>query len=290
MRTVLPGALASVLLLTTGLRLPALVVSLLLGGLLGLAVGAWGVHRGCRLQRARSGGLYAELLGFGRRLYLAGVIEHLNLYLGSLLVGLHLTARELAFFRLGQDRVQILDQIPSAVNSLLYPRIARMSTQNEQDELAARSIRTLALVLTLCGIAGGILAPFAVWLLYGREYLPMTISIWILLPGICALGMTSPATQYFMGTGQPDAVWKLALVPLVLQVLLLWPLMRAAGFAGAALAISASFVLCACARVLTLARFTGRRPGSLIVPGAAERKFLLEFVRERLPFRGIAHG
>lgn len=281
MRTVLPGTAAAVLLLTTDMRISALVLSLLAGGVLGLACGMWLIHRREGLKRARTPGLYGALLSVGRRLYLAGMIEYLNQYLGSLLVGLHLATRELAFFRLGQDRVGILDQIPSAVNSLLYPRIARTSAAEEQVELAAKCMRTLLIILGGSAVVGSIAAPAAVWILYGHDYFPMTWSIWIFLPGVCLLGITSPATQYFMGCGRADIVWKLALVPLAAQLLLLVPLIRLAGFQGAALCISASFIAYAIARVLVLARVTRRSPAALIVPTAADWRLVRTFLRER---------
>ncbi|HEV8443474.1 MAG TPA: lipopolysaccharide biosynthesis protein [Steroidobacteraceae bacterium] len=290
LRSVFPGGLAATLLLTTSWRLEALVYSLLSGGVAGLCCAAIAVHRRERMQRVRTPGLYPELLGFGRRMYLAGVIEHLNQYLGSLLVGLELATRELAFFRLGQDRLQLLDQVPSAINTLLYPRIARTSASADQAELAMRCVRALAVVLLACSLLGAVLAPLAVRLLYGADYFPMTWSIWILLPGVAALGITSPVTQFFLGTGRPGLIWKLALVPLLLQVALLVPLIRAAGFRGAALAISLSFLVYAVARVNLLARMTGRRVADVIVPRREDFAMVWNFLRERLPLRGLARA
>jgi O-antigen/teichoic acid export membrane protein len=287
---VLPGALAALLLLTTSWRIEALVFSLLVGGVLGLACAAWGVHRRERLMRVSSVGLYPALLSFGRRLYLAGVIEHLNQYMSSLLVGLQLAARELAFFRLGQDRLQLLDQIPSAANSLLYPRIARTAGQVDQAQLTARCIRTMALILSVCGVAGAVLAPLAVWVLYGDEFLPMTWSIWILLPGVCALGTTSPTTQYLMGTGNPGVVWRLAIVPLIIQLVLLWPAIHAAGFRGAAFATSLAFVVHAIVRVIVLARITGMTAAGIVLPTRADRDLVWDFVRERLKSMRLISG
>lgn len=281
-RSVFAGVLASALLLLTELRVSAMVLSLLLGAILGLAYGAWQVHRRAHLERPRSPGLYLALVNFARRLYVAGVIEHLNLYLSSLLVGVRLATQELAFFRLGQDRLQILDQVPSAVNTLLYPRLSKISAADAQIQLVARSLRILALLLGVCAVVGGALAPLAVWVLYGPAYMPMTWSIWLLLPGVCALGVTSPVTQYFMGAGRPELVWRLALVPLVLQLALLLPMIDIAGFRGAALAVSLSFIVHAMVRIALLARVAGWPAHRLIMPTRDDVELVKTFVLERM--------
>jgi O-antigen/teichoic acid export membrane protein len=281
-RSVFAGVLASALLLLTDLRVSAMVLSLLLGAVLGLGYGAWQVHRRTRLERPHSPGLYLALVNFARRLYVAGVIEHLNLYLSSLLVGVRLSTQELAFFRLGQDRLQILDQVPSAVNTLLYPRLSKTSVGDAQVELVARSMRVLLILLTLSAVLGGLLAPLAVWMLYGSEFMPMIWSIWLLLPGVCAIGITSPVTQYFMGSGRPELVWRLALVPLALQLAMLVPMIDFAGFRGAALAVSLSFVVHAAVRLHLLARVVGWRVRRLVIPTRDDIDLVKAFALERL--------
>lgn len=281
LRTLLPSVVAVTLLLATPLRVEALVLSLLLGGASGAVYSCWQVHRREPMRRISTPGLYTALLQFARRLYLSGLIEHLNLYLSSLVVGVQLAPRDLAFFRLGQDRLQLLDQIPSAVNTLIYPRIAKASDPATQSNLVATSMRTLVLILGACGVLGAVLALPAVWLLYGKEFVPAVWSIWALLPGVCALGMTSPATQYFMGSGRPQLVWRLALVALLLQISFLWPLIRAGGFIGAAVAVSSAFVVHAIVRVVVLSRVIERPIGELIVPTRADLRAVAAFIAVR---------
>ena len=282
LRSALPGMIASGLMLTTDLKVEAMVASILVGTFLALAYAAWTVHRAAPLTRPRETGLYSELLNFGRRLYLAGVVEHLNTYLASLIVGVRMTAAELSYFRMGQDRLQILDQIPSAVNTLLYPRLTKMLGRDTQIDLLARSMRTLVLILFVSSVVGALLAPAAVWVLYGREFMPVVWSVWLLLPGVYALGATSPATQYFMGAGRPDLVWKVALIPLVIQSAILLPLISQGGFKGAAISVSISFVAHSIVRLLVLARITQRSVSSFALPTRDDRAFVMGFVGERL--------
>jgi len=282
LRTVLPSLAAAALILTTPLRLGALTGSMMLGATAALLYGAFVVHRRARPRRASKPGLYSQLWSFGRRMYLAGAIENLNQYLGSLLVGVHLQTRDLAFLRLGQDRLQVLDQVTASMNTLLFPRIAREQNADLQADLLARSTRVLMLVLGVAAVIGALLTPLLVRLLYGTDYLPMAWSIWLLLPGVVLLGVTSPVTQYLMGSGRPDLVWKLGLVPLVLQVAALVPAINAWGFRGAAAAISVSFMAHAAARLLLVRAVAGRAARAFVVPRYEDWRMLIAFLRERL--------
>ena len=117
---------------------------------------------------------------------------------------------QVAYFRMGQDRLQVLDQVPSALNTMLYPRVSKSSLAGEAEQLTARSVRILVLLLMAARAA----AAAAVWplvlMLYGRAFLPMVLSVWLLLPGVMAAGATTPIIQDLMGTGRPHYVWRMA--------------------------------------------------------------------------------
>jgi O-antigen/teichoic acid export membrane protein len=282
LRTVLPSIVAAGLVLATPMRIGALTCTLVGGAVAGLAYGAVVIHRRARPRFARQRGLYSSLLSFGGRLYVAGAVEHLNQYLSSLLVGLHLRPVDVTFLRLGQDRLQVLDQVTTSMNTLLFPRIAREADRDVQVDVLSQSMRLLILVLILAGAVGAIFTPAIVWALYGAEYMPMVWSIWLLLPGVLLLGVTSPVSQYLMGSGRPDWIWKLGLVPLVLQVGLLTVAIEMWGFRGAAAAVSLSFIAHAAARLILLRAVTGRTARSFMVPGRGDWSLLVTFLQERI--------
>lgn len=285
LRTVLPSLGAAAVILATPLRLGALTGSLLGGATAALLYGAFVVHRRARPRRTSRPGLYSQLWSFGRRMYIAGAVEHLNQYLGSLLVGVHLRPTDMAFLRLGQDRLQVLDQVTTSMNTLLFPRIAREQNASVQVDIMAQSTRLLMIVLVVAGAIGALFTPAIVRLLYGVEYLPMAWSIWLLLPGVVLLGATSPVTQYLMGSGRPDLVWKLGLVPLVLQVVSLAPAIAWWGFRGAATAISVSFVAHAAARLLLMRALARRELRAFVLPRHGDWLMLITFLRERIGAR-----
>jgi O-antigen/teichoic acid export membrane protein len=284
LRSVFPSLAAVALLSVTPLRIGALVFGLVSGGCIGIVYGAYRLRDlpHPRLPDERS--LWFELTSYGWRLYAVGVVENLNLYLSSLLLGIYLRPAELTYFRIGQDRLQLIDQIPSAMGTVLYPRIANTPGGRSQHVLVGRSCRVLTALLCGCGLLGAVLAPALVWILYGAAYFPVARAIWLLLPGVVALGIAQPLGQYFAGSGRADLVWKLALLPLVIQVAALVPMMRLFGFEGAALVVAVSFVAHAVVRMLVWKRLTGESIRMLVFVTRDDFNLLAGFASEVLPW------
>lgn len=280
LRTSFPGFVTVVLLFTTRNVLASLVIGLLAGSAAALVYSAAVVHQRERIRVTFHRALYGDLARFGGRLYVSGVVEHLNTYLMGLFVGLYLPAAHLAYFRVGQDRLTLLDQIPQALNVILYPRVSKSATAAESEEVISRAVRILVLLLGAAGIAGAALAWPAVYVLYGREFLPTVFTIWILLPGVVAAGATTPVIQYLMGTGKPGYIWRTSLASLALQVALAYPLTRSFGFPGAAVALSLALVGQSAVRLVVFRR-VAPAAGS-VRPRREDVNVLTSFVSERL--------
>lgn len=281
MRGVIPSLLGATLLLLTPLKIEALVIALLVGAIIAVVYGINRLSETPRPQWPRDKALWSRLFSYSGRLYAAGLVEHFNQYLSSLLLGIHLRPADLTYFRMGQDRLQLLDQVPSSLNTVLYPKIANAASESGRRELVARSCRVLLLLLCGLGLLGAVLSPLIVRVLYGLAYMPMVSSIWLLLPGVIALGATQPVMQYFAGSGRADLSWKLPIVPLTAQVLLIIPLMNVWGFRGAAVALSISFVLYAFVRIHVWSVVTGERRRDVVRVQMADVAVVGQFVRER---------
>lgn len=282
LRGVIPSVLGATLLVLTPLKIEALVIALLAGGVIAVLYGINRMSETPRPQWPRDRSLWRRLFSYSGRLYAAGLVEHFNQYLSSLLLGIHLRPADLTYFRMGQDRLQLLDQVPASLNTVLYPKIANASSESGRRELVARSCRVLLLLLCGAGLLGALLSPLIVRVLYGLPYMPMVSSIWLLLPGVIALGATQSVMQYFAGSGRADLSWKLPIVPLIAQILLIIPLMNLWGFRGAALALSLSFLLYAVVRIHVWSMVTGERRRDLVNVGAADVRVLGDFLRDRI--------
>src|SRR6185436_19700389 len=93
------------------------------------------------------------------------------------------------------------------------------------------------------GILAATLVYPAVFVLYGRDYLPLVTPFLIIVPGIVAAGAAAPFLQYFMSIDRADLGITLPIVPLVVQIVSAYWLIPRFGAEGAAIAFSASLVL-----------------------------------------------
>jgi hypothetical protein len=92
--------------------------------------------------------------------------------------------------------------------------------------------------------------------------------------------------QYFAGSGRADLSWKLPIVPLTAQIVMIIPFMNIWGFKGAALALSISFLLYAGVRAHVWSVVTGERSRDLLRIELGDVALVRQFLRER--FRRIA--
>lgn len=179
--------------------------------------------------------LIKDLLIYGFKLYIAGVVAHLNVYITRTILVYFLVPAQVAFFSLAQNQGEFIGKIPNAMNTILLPKISKMDSQDSSAELAAKAFRVALLILLIIGLIGLISIKFLVGLLYGQSYLPLVIPFWIILPGLVLANATTVLDQYFFGVDRADILIKIAIVPLVVQVLLGIILIPLMGIVGASL-------------------------------------------------------
>jgi O-antigen/teichoic acid export membrane protein len=261
----------------------SMIVSTLIGGFSALIYGVWKVQKKEHMVPNFNLGIIKDLFQYSKYLYVVGLVSQLNTYVSSLIVAFYLIPSQLAFFRMGQDKAQILNKIPDAINTILYPRISKGSnTAGESENLAARCCRVSFLLLSVFGLLAALLIKPAVFILYGKEYLPLTISFWLLLPGIIFLGAAGPLNQYFMGIGRPITLLWISIIPFVTQIGLGLILIPRLGVIGAAITTTLSFILMSFITMLIFKRFTRISLVNIIFSDKADIKIVLDFIRKQL--------
>jgi O-antigen/teichoic acid export membrane protein len=186
--------------------------------------------------------LIKKLLNYGAKLYIAGIIGHLNIHLTKLILVFYLAPAEVAFFSMAQGKAQLLEKIPSALNTMLFSRIAKMADQKESAILSAKAFRTSLVLVFITGFLGMLLIKPAVILLYGRAYSPIVLPFLIIIPGIVFSAAVAAFNQYFNGIGRADIGAKITIVPLCVQVGLAFLLLPLMGLTGAACALSVALL------------------------------------------------
>jgi O-antigen/teichoic acid export membrane protein len=221
----------------------ALVAGLLLADVAAF-VPAWtrlyrrGFFRGARRP---SPGLARDVLSYGFRAQIGGVIMLMNLRLDFILIQLMAGPVVLGIYAIASKFAELVKVVSLALNYVLYPRFAREGTGR-----AAASARRLLpkSVLVTAGTAipliltAGLLIPLA----YGSEFAAAVGPAQVLLIGLAVDGAAGVLTGYLYGVGRPGLnSWAMA-AGLAVTVTLDLLLIPAHGAAGAAVASAVAYL------------------------------------------------
>lgn len=290
---VLTRALGSAILVLGGLLLfqmglAAVVIGSSIGLLLALMVGVWRFGRTERAGPWLNRPLMRDLFAYGGPLYVGTLLSHLNIYWSQAIVVAFCQPAQVAFFTLSQQLGQLLNKVPEALGTFLFPRLSKQQDADTAVQLAALSFRVSVVMLVPAAVIAMLLIRPAVLLLYGPSYEPLLEPFYILLPGIAMAASALSLSVYFQSIGRADLVTKIAIVPLLLQVTFGFWLVPRFEIIGAAVALLAALSATAAAQVyvfIRLSKASLRR--DLLVRGEDVKVvtgFMLATVRNRLGF------
>ncbi len=234
------AVLPAVLLLVTDLGLWAVAGSMVLGTFLSLLYGIINLGATGSAGKFVNMPLIRDLFQYGSKLYAGGLVGHFQAYITNLLTALYLAPAQVAFFSMARGFGQTIDRVPAALNTILFPRLTKITDLDEASRLTARAFRLIFVLMVVVGVIALVLIHPAVHLMYGSAFLPLVIPFMILIPGIILSGSTTPIMQYFMSIDRADLGVTLPILPLALQIGLALLLIPLWGPEGAAIAFSAA--------------------------------------------------
>jgi len=188
------------------------------------------------------GALFAEMIRYGARVYVACLLAFLVIRSDMLLVNYFRGTAEAGVYSIAVQIADTLLLLPVTIGMILMPRIA--GDQGERpEEITARVLRHTALLMTLLvGAAAAVVSP-VVRLLYGHGFEGAILTTWCLLPGVWALGLNGVLMNHFSARGMPPVTMAAPFVGLVLNVALNVAIVPRFGIAGAALTSSAAYAI-----------------------------------------------
>ena len=254
-KSMISSFLAIVLILLFNLGLMAVVGASILSVLFGLLYGFIKLRSDKPCYKINLP-LIKDLFNYGFKLYISGIIGHFQAYITNLIVVLYLLPAKVAYFSMARSLGQMMDKVPGAMNTILFPRITKMDSQDESAKLSARAFRITLILLSFIGIVSLFLIKPVVYVLYGKAYLPIVSPFLILIPGIILAGSISPIQQFFTGIGRADLSIKLPIVPLIIQVLLSLILIPEYGINGAAIAFLMGLIVLSIISVIVFLRIS----------------------------------
>jgi len=186
--------------------------------------------------------LFQKTFSYGCRPYLNAIFGFAVLKADLLLVARILGAREAGFYSVAVNLGDVLYVLPATVGSVLFPKLARMTSHREK---VHATIRVFAVVGTMMAVLSVIIAlssRYVIPLMYGAEFRASTPAFNWLLPGMVCMSLTSVLSAYVASEYIPWAVvWTYVAMSVVdIGVNLLW--LPKMGIVGAAQLSSACYL------------------------------------------------
>lgn len=238
------------------LGIAAVISSLILSTLIGLIYGASNFKYVKLKKPSLNMQLIKDLLSYGLKLYVGGVISQLNSYITNLIVVFYLIPANVAFFNMAQSKGTLINKVPDAMSTILYSKISKIDNIQNSADLTAKAFRMAFLMLCFVGLLGMVLIKPTVFLLYGHSYLPMVPIFWIILPGLILSGAATVFNQYFVGIGRANISAKIPFFPLLIQVIVSLIMVPSIGIIGAAISLLISLLSVALIQIFIFLKIT----------------------------------
>lgn len=278
------GSLISIVLLVVfNLGILAMAIGMVSGGILAMFYGYRQISKIEKMKFRFNRGLLIDMVKYSYNLYISGLIGHFNAYLSGLIVAILMSPAYVSFYQLGKARAELLNRIPSAIGTILYPVVSKSGKSGiNASELTALSFRVSLILLTFFGVIGSLLIyPFTVFL-YGREFIPLTTAFWILIPSVIIFGSSSLVSQYFLGIGRPDINLKIALIPVLPQVIFCYLLIPLFGVVGAAVSTALTFILLTIIKIIVFKKIVGLTYRFIFIPNHGDIEIVCNFIKRKM--------
>ena len=213
----------------------------------------------------RAVGMLRTLAAFGLRAQLSTVLQFLSYRLDLFIVNAVAGLGAAGIYSVATLLAEAVWYIPNAVGLVLAPRVA--ATAEGEDDDATAAICRATMLLSVAGAAAiALFAPLLVLLLFGREFLPAVVPLWVLLPGVIALGLDKPIASYQLGRGRPQISLYVALIATPITIAAYLLLIPAYGIVGAAAGSTISYIATTAVDVIFLHRVSPLRLRNLVIP------------------------
>jgi len=255
MMAIIEALISSLLGLTMLLILKWGIFGILLGKIIGLVVSnfytAFKLSKIEKIKFNFNSHLLIKMAKYSFSLYIGGLISHIQIYFTNLLAAVYLAPAQVAFFSMAKGRGEMFTRmVPSAIGTLLFPKISKQEDSNQSRELTSRAFRITFLILLFTGILLALFIKPIVFILYGKDYLPLIVPFWIILPGLIFSQSTIVFTNYFSGIGRADLIPKIAILPLIFQIFLAYSIIPIMGIIGASITFLSSCILVAIIQII----------------------------------------
>ncbi|WP_083938063.1 oligosaccharide flippase family protein [Paenibacillus daejeonensis] len=179
---------------------------------------------------------FKELFSYGIRAYAIDLLGTLSMQLDQILVVAMLTPTQMGYYTVALALAKLPKIVQTTIVTVLFPKAAG-NDEATIFNMTMRSFRIGTFITGLLCIGALFLSPYAIELLYGREFMGAVATVQILLIREIIASGASILLQYFMANGKPGQVSILEAIGIGLNIpLMLW-LLPLYGLPGVATAL-----------------------------------------------------
>ena len=220
-------------------------------------------------------------LGFGKHIYASNLLWFFSRRLGYFFVGLALPRESLGHFVIAVGLAELGWFISNSIAGVLFAEVASGSPERKL-EIASLTSRHSVILLTAEGILLALLAPVLIATLYGEAFLPSVSPLLIMIPGVIAYGIASPANSFLLGKGRVHYISAISVAEVTTNLLLILLLLPPYGLAGVAAAVSLTYMLGGIGRLLAFRAVSRLSWSSLLKPRLEDLTFYPRFAKTLL--------
>lgn len=270
-----------VVLLILGFELWSLVIARLLEVFIALIYSFYSLDRKSLLKgKLWNNKVNKDILAYAVNFYSIGVIAYIQELSIRTISAFFLSTSQVAFYSQGEAAGKLLNKIPEALTTILYPRISRLQEASQAIDLSCRAFRVTLLILGFIGITLFFIAKPLVVFLYGSEFELSALVLSIAIPGIVIGSSCLTLKTFFEGSGQISIIPKVQTIPVMLQVGMGYFLISLYGLIGASISFSVGFSIYGLAVLVTFLK-VNKVSFYKMIPGIEDLKLLYKLLMER---------
>lgn len=182
-----------------------------------------------------------EMAGYAARYHAGKLCDLTNAQVGTILLAFFVPVEAIGIFTVASQFLTKTMVLPDAMMTFLLPRVSRDREKSKRmvwKSMLGTGAVSVVFLSVLC-----LLASWIVRLLFSAAFLDAVPLICIIAPGAVVRSTFKVAIPYLLGIGRPGIVSLSAICSVAVNVLLLVLLLPTMGLAGAAWAMSASFII-----------------------------------------------
>ncbi len=208
------------------------------------------------------------MLRFGAKSYLQTLATHLHFKSDQYLIALFLSPAEVAFYAIAANLMRPILQIPDAVGTVLFPKLAA-SGEVDASRRAQLMCRNTLFATALAAGVYAIIGSKVLMLLYGDRYAPAIQPMLIMLPGVVMMSIYHILTRNFTSQNKQQINIAASVTALGLNLVLNLLLIPRMGISGAALSTAISYSLASLILLFVFLRRSGLKlAATLFVRGS----------------------